>query len=138
MNAVLLDTGFLVALFDRHDSKHGECAEILASLDCALITCETVIAESAYLLRRCNGAAEQIMKNIEKRVFEIPWRLIGNESRLKKLFLKYGSQKINLSSACLILMAEDFSTGDILTLDSNFLFYRWNKTKRFRIFPHIT
>jgi len=32
-------------------------------------------------------------------------------------------------------MAEEFGTGDILTLDKDFAIYRWGQNKLFRILP---
>jgi len=37
--------------------------------------------------------------------------------------------------ACLIRLADQFGTGDILTLDQDFAIYRWGKNKSFRMLP---
>ena len=58
MNPVLLDTGCIVALLDRSERYHTQCAEVVTSLQEPLMTCEAVIAESCYLLRRLPGAAD--------------------------------------------------------------------------------
>jgi len=43
--------------------------------------------------------------------------------------------KIDLADACLIRLADQFGTADILTLDQDFSIYRWGKNKPFRMLP---
>jgi uncharacterized protein len=42
-------------------------------------------------------------------------------------------QSIDLADACLIHLADELDTGKILTLDSDFLFYRWRRTRSFQL-----
>ena len=44
---------------------------------------------------------------------------------------KYRDRDIDLADACLIHLAERFDTGKILSLDRDFLVYRWGKNKVF-------
>lgn len=75
MRAILLDTGVIVALLDRSERKHAACTEAVEQSAAPLVTCEAVIAESCYLLRRQPGAAEAILENIRTGVFRIPVQL---------------------------------------------------------------
>jgi uncharacterized protein len=135
MRPILLDTGFLVASLDRKEDRHEECAEILSSLDRQLISCESVIAEANYLLRHTSNGTKYLFENIEKGTIAIPWMIQGNATRLQNLFTKYSPARMDLADACLILMAEDFEIPDILTLDSDFLHYRWAGKKAFKVLP---
>jgi len=40
---------------------------------------------------------------------------------------------VDLAGACLIHLAGEFSTGEILTLDRDFEVYRWGRNKRFEL-----
>jgi uncharacterized protein len=66
MKPVLLDTGVIVALLDRSERRHAQCAAAVAELERPLVTCEAVIAESCYLLRRLSGAAEAVFENVAR------------------------------------------------------------------------
>ena len=55
MKPILLDTGVIVALLDRSEKLHRQCAKAVRTLDAPLITCEAVMAESCYLVRNCPG-----------------------------------------------------------------------------------
>jgi len=46
---------------------------------------------------------------------------------------KYRDLQAGLADACLVRMADELDTGDILTLDSDFEHYRWRRTRRFQI-----
>jgi predicted nucleic acid-binding protein len=46
---------------------------------------------------------------------------------------KYRDTPADFADACLIQMADDLNTGEILTLDSDFRHYRWRKSKAFRL-----
>ena len=48
---------------------------------------------------------------------------------------KYRDRRIDLADACLIRLADQFETGDILTLDQDFTIYRWGKNKTFQTLP---
>lgn len=131
MTSVLLDTGCVVALLDRSSRHHEQSVDAVTSLDAPLITCETVIAESCYLLRNLGGAPEAILENVDRGVFLVPYRLSGNAASISKLMQKYADLPMDFADACLVHMADDFKTGRILTLDSDFRIYRWGRNRPF-------
>ena len=133
MKPVLLDTGVIVALLDRSEKFHKPCAEAVRRLDAPLITCEAVIAESCYLVRSLPGAPAAILQNVGEGIFQIPFQLSRDFARVRTLLQKYQDRAVDLADACLMHMANEFETGDILTLDKDFEIYRWGKNKAFRI-----
>ncbi len=133
MNPVLLDASVLVSILDRTQSYHSACVRAVAEIDRRLITCEAVIAESCYLLRRVPGAAETILENLERGVFEIPFQLAESAAPVRSVMHKYRDHPIDFADACLIHLADQMDTGDILTLDRDFLHYRWRKTRIFEL-----
>lgn len=133
MKPVLLDSGVIVALLDRSEKFHQACAAAVRSLEKPLITCEPVIAECCYLLRNLPGAPESVVENVAAGIFQIPFQLSSEANSVKQILHKYRDRKIDLADACLIRLADEFDTADILTLDKDFLIYRWGKNKSFRI-----
>jgi predicted nucleic acid-binding protein len=133
---VLLDTGVIVALLDRSERLHETCAETVRELEAPLITCEAVIAESCYLLRYLAGAREAVIENVAAGIFQIPFQLSRDTAGVKHVLRKYRDRQIDLADACLIRLADDFGTGDILTLDQDFAVYRWARNKPFNLLPY--
>ena len=137
MKPVLLDTGVIVALLDRSEKFHAACAGAIRTMAAPLITCEAVIAESCYLLRNLAGAPEAILENVAAGIFQVPFQISREPGGVRLVLRKYRDRKINLADACLICLAEEFETGDILTLDKDFAVYCWSKKKPFRILPGL-
>ena len=135
MKPVLLDTGVIVALLDRSERLHEACAEAVRELEAPLITCEAVVAESCYLLRNLAGAAEAVIDNVAAGIFQIPFQLSREAAGVKRVLHKYRDRKMDLADACLIRLADEFGTADILTLDRDFTVYRWGRNKAFRMLP---
>jgi predicted nucleic acid-binding protein len=129
----LLDTGFVVALLDRSERYHERCVSLLAALERPLVTCEAVIAESCYLLRQISGAPEAVLENVAGGVFLVPFQLSQAATAVKSIMRKYDDLPIDFADACLIHLAEHLETGDILTLDRDFEFYRWSRTRGFHL-----
>lgn len=133
MRSILLDTGVIVALLDRSERAHPGCVKAVAEVAVPLVTCEAVIAESCYLLRSHPGAADAILENVRTGVFHIPLQLSQAAASLQKLFRKYRDREMDLADACLVYLAGELQTGDILTLDHDFEIYRWGANKPFHL-----
>jgi len=132
---VLLDTGVIVALLDRSERRHGACAAAVQQVEAPLITCEAVIAESCYLLRSLAGASEAVLENVAAGIFQIPFELSREAAGVRQILRKYRDRQIDLADACLILLADEFETADILTLDGDFAAYQWGRNRAFRMLP---
>jgi len=115
---------------------HEVCAEVVRELDAPLITCEAVIAESCYLLRNLAGAPEVVLENVIAGIFQVPFQLSQEAAGVKQILRKYRDRRIDLADACLIRLAEEFETGDILSLDKDFAVYRWARTSLFAFCWH--
>jgi predicted nucleic acid-binding protein len=135
---ILLDTGVIVALLDRSEKFHRQCAEAVRKLDVPLITCEAVMAESCYLLRNLPGAPEAIIANAAEGIFQIPFQLSREAVAVRTILRKYQHRAIDLADACLIHLANEFETGDVLTLDKDFEIYRWGRNRAFQLLPKRT
>jgi predicted nucleic acid-binding protein len=133
LKAILLDTGVIVALLDRAEGQHAACAKAVQESSSPLVTCEAVIAESCYLLRGLAGAADAILENVRSGVFQIPFQLSQAAAPLQRLFRKYRDREMDLADACLVHLAGEVGTGDILTLDRDFEIYRWGTNKPFHL-----
>ncbi len=133
MKPVLLDTGVIVALLDRSERNHARCVQVLGNLDQPLATCEAVIAESCYLLRGLHGAPETVLANVEQGVFQIPFQLNRAAAVVRSILRKYRDMPSDFADACLIHLADELDTGEILTLDSDFARYRWRRNRTFQM-----
>jgi predicted nucleic acid-binding protein len=133
MNPVLLDSSVIVALLDKRERYHEQCVRVLEKLEQPLATCEAVISESCFLLKMIPHAADRILENVEEGIFQIQFQLTRSTASVHAILRKYHDLPVSFADACLIQMADELETGDILTLDRDFVHYRWRKTRRFRL-----
>ena len=123
MKPTLLDTGAIVALLDRGERHHAQCTAAIAELEQPFVTCEAVVAESCYLLQRLPGAAETVLENVARGVFRIPFQLSRSAGPVRSIMHKYRDLPADFADACLIHLADELDTGEILTLDRDFELY---------------
>ena len=133
MQPVLVDASYLIAIYNQSDPFHRQCMRVNSTLNRSLITCEPVIAETLHMLSRAPGAGRAVLESIERGILQIPFSLANSITRVAGLIEKYRDTPADLADACLIQMADELGTGDILTLDSDFLHYRWRRTRRFNL-----
>jgi uncharacterized protein len=130
---VLLDTSAIVALLDRTQAQHLQCAMLMESLDGPLVTCEGVITEACYLLRKMAGAVKSVLENVDRGVFQIGFELSRSAAAVRGIMRKYRDVPADFADACLIHLADELNTADILTLDRDFMLYRWHRNFPFHL-----
>jgi len=131
---ILLDTGPIVALLSRDDASHDRVKELFAECLPPFRCCEAVIAEACFLMRKVHDAGPaEVVALGRKGVYEISISLDKHWTNLEALLRKYSDRPISLADACLIRCAELHGEARILTLDSDFSFYRWGRNKRFQL-----
>ena len=124
MTAAIVDTGPLVAFFDRAEHHHRWVAERFDELEAPLLVCEPVLAEAMYLLARYPKAQDAILELIDNGALRVAFRIDEHLDALRKLLEKYRDTPISLADACIVRMSEIHGRHAVLTLDSDFLVYR--------------
>lgn len=136
MNAagVLLDTGPLVALLSRNDANHERARHIFADCSPPFRTCESVIAEACFLLRKVHrdGPSDLVRLGV-RGLYTIAISAEDHWTDLEFLLKKYTDRPISLADACLIRCAEMHDESRIATFDADFSVYRWRRNRRFEL-----
>ena len=57
------------------------------------------MAEACYLLRGVPGAADAVLENVEKRVFDIPLRLASAAKAVRTLMRRYADVPMDFADA---------------------------------------
>ncbi len=120
----IVDTGPLVAFFDRAERHHRWVAERVEELDAPLLVCEPVLAEAMFLLARHAKAQDALFEILQNGALRVAFRIEEHVDALRKLLQKYRDTPMSLADACLVRMAEIHERHAVLTLDSDFLVYR--------------
>lgn len=91
-----------------------------------LLTCEAVISETCFLLRKISGAKEALFECIHRKLITIPFSLEKETTAIQRLMKRYNDIPMSLADACLVRLSEHYNNSKILTLDSDFKIYRRN------------
>jgi predicted nucleic acid-binding protein len=121
---VLLDAGPVVALLDDREQYHEWAVEQVGHLPTPFLTCESVISEACFLLRRLHGGSQKIMDLLSRGLVLLHFRLEDEAAAIAWLLAKYADVPMSLADACLVRMAEQHSQSVVFTLDSDFKRYR--------------
>ena len=121
---VIADTGPLVALLDRREAHHVWIREQSKELNVPWMTCEAVLAEAWYLLRRWPSAQDAMLKMVDDGRIEIGFSLGQQIGAVQALRNAYRDVPMSLADACLVRMAELYDDHSVCTLDTDFRVYR--------------
>lgn len=120
----LVDTGPLVAICDLRDTHHDWTVATLGSVSEPLMTCEAVLTEACFLLKRQFGGAEELFELLRRGLLQIRFDLDSEHERVGQLLKRYADLPTSLADACLVRMAEVIPSSRVMTLDRDFLVYR--------------
>lgn len=123
---VLLDTGPLVALLNRSDQYHQWARNHWGQITPPLFTCEAVLAEACFLVRRFAGGQPAVLELVRRGILDVSFRLTGETDAIFRLLKKYRDVPMSLADACMVRMAERHPEGVVFTLDTDFSIYRKN------------
>ncbi len=95
-------------------------------LPAPFVTCEPVLAETAFLLSRHGEGSRRFFELLASGLLEVNFSVFREQQALAKLCHKYRDLPMSLADACLVRMAEQFADATVLTLDAHFRVYRKN------------
>lgn len=131
---IIADTGFWVALANRHDHHHSRAVAWLGKLDEPLVCTWPIVTETSYLLhRRVSGETQrQFLVSHAEGAFEIFELLKDHTARIVQLMEKYADLPMDLADASLVILAEALGHGRILSTDErDFGVYKWKQHSPF-------
>lgn len=126
MTRIIIDTGPLVAYFNRRDRWHRWAVGQMAALHPPLLTCEPVLTEACLLIQRAGGRPVDLIRKIAQRSLEIGIDLEEDASGIESLMQRYADPPMSLADACLVRLTERFPDCRLFTLDGDFEHYRRN------------
>lgn len=120
----IADTGFIVAVSNRHDRHHAWAAGLADGIDEPLLTCEAVLSEAAFHLK----SSAFVLSLVKDAMLQVAFDFNRHIPQLEELARRYANRKPDFADLCLIRMSEIYPRHTVLTIDeSDFRVYRRNK-----------
>jgi len=117
----IADTGFLVAFSNRNDRHHAWARELAERVTEPLLTCDAVLAETAFHL----GSSALALAFVNEGLVR-PALVLGDHlARLTELSQRYSGRQPDLADLCLIRLSELNPRYSVITTALNdFRIYR--------------
>lgn len=125
----ILDTGPIISFLSSGLTHHAWVVEQWKRLRPPLLTCEPVLTEAAFLLKREGREADPIFELLERGVIRIAIDIQEEQTDLRMLMRRYRNRPMSLADACLVRLSEIQARAHIFTLDSDFRIYRRHGNK---------
>ncbi|MBU6230604.1 MAG: PIN domain-containing protein [Cyanobacteria bacterium REEB459] len=123
---ILCDAGVLLCLVDHTQPQHNAYRTTVTALAKPLSTTWSCLTEAMYLaLHRGGWAMQKQLGQLLLDQLLVIFEIQENDyAHLLDLMEKYSDRPMDLADATLVLAAENTGYRQILTLDSDFFFYR--------------
>jgi predicted nucleic acid-binding protein len=137
LKRIVIDSGPLIALFDKDDKFHGKSLEFIKNLKGELFSNCAVITEVTHLLDF----------SVRVQVGFLRWIIDGGVTivditdedivRIIELTEKYSDLPMDFADASLVVLCERMKIGDIASIDKDFGIYRMRDKKSMKnVFLH--
>lgn len=126
---VLIDTGPLVTFLAAGLKHHAWVREQWERLQPPMLTCEPVLTEAAFLLKREGRETDALFALLELGVIRVGLHMEEEQADLRTLMRRYRDRPMSLADACLVRLAELHEGGRVFTLDTDFEIYRRHGNK---------
>ena len=131
MKKILIDSGPLIALFDRNDKYHLASINFIKNNKAELITTLASLTETLHLLDFNRNAQIDFLSWVNAGAVTLEPISSNDLQRIKELTIKYSDLPMDFADACLVLLAEKLNIDTIATIDRDFDIYRLKGKKTF-------
>lgn len=121
---IIIDAGPLVASIDKKDQYHKWARKQSQELPRPYFTCEAVLSEVWFLLRKFPADQEKLLKLLEKKDIRIDFDLSAEISNVVELLRRYRNVPMSVADACLVRMSELHADCLVFSTDTDFNIYR--------------
>jgi predicted nucleic acid-binding protein len=135
---LLVDTSGLFAAIDAGQSRHADCAAVIAGAAGPFLLSPFVLAELDYLLvtRVSRTAQQQLLDEVARGAYRLEPFDAADVQSARQVIEKYADLELGLADASLVVLAARHRIRDILTLDRrHFDTVRQLNGRPFRVSP---
>ena len=123
-NITLVDSGPLIALFDRGDKYHQDVLAFFKAYNGEFITTWAVVTEVTHMLDFNLNVQLDFLKWLELGAIEIYEIKQSDLVEIVPMMTKYTNVPMDLADSTLMFVAQKENIKDIISIDSDFDIYR--------------
>src|SRR3990172_12080975 len=130
-NVTLIDSGPLVALFDKDDDYHEQAKAFLKEFKGKLLTTTAVLTEVCYLLDFSIRAQIDFLTWVKNGAVQLEELTSLDLERIIELTQKYADLPMDFADSTLVAIGERLNVSQIASVDKDFCIYRFRQKKAF-------
>lgn len=127
MTSLVVDAGFLVALWNPRDQHHPWAAATAETHPPPWLACEAVFTEADHLLSASGRVA--LRTAVRRGAIRLAATITGETLSVLDLLDKYEDVPMSVADACVVRLTETLPAPLVLTTDTNFKIYRRQNRK---------
>ena len=131
MKKILIDSGPLIALFDRKDKYHIAAVEFIKTNHSELITTLASVTETLHLLDFNRNAQVDFLGWVIAGAVTIEPIALDDLQEVKDLIIKYSDLPMDFADACLVFLGDKLNIDQIATVERDFDVYRLKRKRPF-------
>lgn len=135
---MIVDTSALLAYFDTDEPDHEAVSAVLGEAPEPLVVSPYVVAELDYLVASRLGVGPElaVLRELTSGAWDLPSVGLEDLVKVRAVIKRYADQEIGVADASNVIMAAQYRTRTIVTLDRrHFDVLRPLDGGRFRILP---
>ena len=129
---IAIDSGPLIALFDRDDSHHHRAMEFIKVLTEELVTNYAVVTEVTHLLDFSTRAQTDFLQWVLDGGVTVVDISPDDLRHIIDLVKKYADLPVDFADATLVALCDRLKIGDVASVDKHFAVYRTRDKRAFR------
>lgn len=134
MKKILIDSGPLIALFDRDDKYHSASVQFIKDNRSELVTTLASLTETLHLLDFNSNAQMDFLDWVSAGAVTLEPIMTDDLPGIREMMRKYADLPMDFADACLVFLGEKLNISEIATIDRDFDIYRLKGKKPFTTF----
>ena len=131
----LVDTGILVAFFNRSDRYHAQVYPFMMNSTSIMLTTIACITEALHLLPSNPAIQNDLLLMVAQEIIAIEHLQLNDFTRIVELNLQYADMNPDFADLALVTISERLDIPAIATLDADFdIYIRYRKQPFDRVF----
>lgn len=137
MHLALIDSGPLVAYYNKSDHWHMPIKLLIESSTCQFVTTLSCVTEVMWMLGDDIQVKNEFLSHIAKGGYRVESLLGGDFLRIVELNLNYSDMGADFPALSIVAIAERLDIKMVLSLDKDFDTYRRFGTRPFERIPIV-
>lgn len=138
VSKILVDSSFLIALYDKDAKVYDEVQEIAQLYQGLLLVPQVVLTEVVYLLKRETGVngASVFLEDFSNSNPALQDISVSDLKRVKEIMQQYATAKFDFVDCCIMALSERLNITQVFTLDQrDFSIFRPKHCNHLEILP---